>query len=263
LKKNLLLCSFLAASFGLGADPAPSVGALFQYSTIDALSQGVFDGEASVAQLKAKGSFGLGTFNRLDGELVMLDGVAYQVPSSGKIKVAEDGQQVPFAAVVSATAERWQALQEAQDMASLQKALDTLAPSKNALYAFRVEGRFARVDTRSVPAQSQPYPSFGQAIKAQALFSQEGVQGTLVGLRGPDWIRGVNLPGYHFHFISADRSFGGHVLGCHLSQGKVSVVRLDDFHLQVPATPAFGRVELPITTVQNQALHKAESTEKK
>ena len=46
---------------------------LTQYSTIDALLSGVYDGNMSVAELKTRGNFGLGTFNGIDGEMIIVE----------------------------------------------------------------------------------------------------------------------------------------------------------------------------------------------
>jgi acetolactate decarboxylase len=238
----------------------PQNAGLFQYSTLDALSQGVFDGELMVGQLKASGSYGLGTFNHLDGELVMLDGNVYQVPSSGKVRLAPDTLLVPFAAAVpSLPSETFSHLEGIRDLAGLQAVLDTLLESRNHFHAFRIEGAFAQVRTRSVPSQSMPYGTLAQAVKGQVEFEAKNVEGTLVVLFCPAWAKGINLPGYHIHFISKDRDFGGHVLGCQLSQAEARGARLERFSLQLPGNAAFKQVELPIGAMQTQQLNKAEA----
>ena len=46
---------------------------------------GNYDGALTVAQYKAAGNFGIGTFEGLDGEAVLLDGVVYQVKGDGSV----------------------------------------------------------------------------------------------------------------------------------------------------------------------------------
>src|SRR5512137_1292807 len=67
---------------------------LYQVSTIDALMQGVFDGVEPVAELKKHGDFGIGTFDALDGEMIVLDGIVYQAKADGHIYTAGDSQTV-------------------------------------------------------------------------------------------------------------------------------------------------------------------------
>ena len=72
---------------------------VYQTSTMGALLQGVYDGEVTIRELLHHGDFGVGTFNRLDGEMVVLDGVCYQLRSDGSATIADPEQKTPFAAV--------------------------------------------------------------------------------------------------------------------------------------------------------------------
>ena len=67
---------------------------LVQTSTIDALLDGVYDGELTYAELSRYGDFGIGTFEGLDGEMIAFDGAIWQVKSDGK---AYCGHHEPFA----------------------------------------------------------------------------------------------------------------------------------------------------------------------
>ena len=51
---------------------------LYQVSTSAALVQGVYQGCVTVGKIKEHGNFGLGTYDELDGEGLMLDGHVYQ-----------------------------------------------------------------------------------------------------------------------------------------------------------------------------------------
>jgi acetolactate decarboxylase len=235
-------------------------GRLYQYSTLDALSQGDFEGALTVSELGAHGDFGLGTFNHADGEMVMLDGKAYQVLSSGRVLRAEGDQRTPFAAVVSETsAPRWVRLDQCPDLPCLERSLDALTDSPNYFYAFYVEGTFEQIETRSVPAQNPPYPSLAEIAKHQSVFKRAQSEGTLIALRCPLWAKGINLPGYHCHFLNKARDFGGHVLSCGLSQGRVRVFCLKEYRLQLPDTPAFARDHLPISSNDADSLKRAEA----
>jgi acetolactate decarboxylase len=97
-----------------------------------------------------------------------------------------------------------------------------------------VDGRFEYVKTRSVPRQHKPYPPLVEVVKDQPTFELHDVSGSLVGFRFPDYAQGLNVSGYHFHFITADRSAGGHVLGCRLVRGELSIDHEGDFRLEVP-----------------------------
>lgn len=72
---------------------------LFQTSTINALSEGVYDGEITYGELKKHGDVGIGTFNDLDGEMIELDGNFYQIKADGIVYLVDDSMRTPFAVV--------------------------------------------------------------------------------------------------------------------------------------------------------------------
>ena len=57
---------------------------LFQVSTSRALVEGVFGGCLTVKDLKQHGDFGLGTYEQLDGEMIMLEGRCFRVIQNGQ-----------------------------------------------------------------------------------------------------------------------------------------------------------------------------------
>jgi acetolactate decarboxylase len=46
---------------------------------VSALMKGLYEKDTTIANIKKHGDFGLGTFNDLNGEMVMLDGIVYQL----------------------------------------------------------------------------------------------------------------------------------------------------------------------------------------
>ena len=80
---------------------------------------------------------------------------------------------------------------------------------------------------RSVPKQNKPFPTLAEALKKETRFELNNVKGTMVGFRFPSYIREINEPGYHFHFITEDRKAGGHVLQCTVNGVNVEISFLD------------------------------------
>lgn len=72
---------------------------LFQAALLQSLVLGHYEGSVEVKELKRQGDFGIGTFDSLDGELVMCRGRVYQVNGRGEVKEADDRWKVPFADV--------------------------------------------------------------------------------------------------------------------------------------------------------------------
>jgi acetolactate decarboxylase len=186
----------------------------YQVSTISALQEGVYDGAASLRELKAYGNFGIGTYDGLDGEMLLLDRVFYRVRADGKVTWPDDRTKTPFAEVVFFVPDKTVELTDVKDYKQLQSAIEALLPSKNIPYAIRMDGDFSYIKTRSVPAQAKPYPRLADAVKGQALFEIKEAKGTIIGFWLPQYFAGINMPGFHLHFINDSRTAGGHLLEC-------------------------------------------------
>lgn len=230
---------------------------IFQTSTINALLEGVYEGEVTFGELRQHGDFGLGTFNALDGEMIALDGEFYQVRSDGRARPVADEQKTPFAVVQFFRPEYQQALNDEVDYEQLQDELRKHHQSTNFFYAIRVDGLFSYVKTRSVPRQHKPYPALVEVAREQPTFEFENVEGSLAGFRFPDYAAGVNVPGYHLHFITRERTAGGHVLDLRLRQGTLYVEHTANFHMELPESGGF--LEADLAKDQREAIQEAES----
>ena len=197
---------------------------LFQASTIDSLTAGNYDGVITGKDLLAKGDFGLGTFDKLDGEMVILDGKIYQVKSSGKVETPNpDSIKMPFAAITYFDNDISKDVSQVNDIKTLESDIDQMIVKKDRFYAIRVDGVFAKVKARSVPVQQKPYPILSEVTKNQSVFNYENVKGTLVGFWCPSDIGTLNAQGYHLHFISDDRTEGGLLLDISFSNANIKL----------------------------------------
>ena len=207
---------------------------LFQTSTIDALLEGEYEGDVSFAELGARGDFGLGTLDALDGEMICLDGNFYQIKSDGRAYPVDAKARTPFAVVTAFEPAVSRTLSMPMDFGALCDYVDGVIGDAAVCCAIRVDGQFEYVKTRSVPRQNKPYPPLVEVVENQPTFELRDVSGSLVGFRFPDYAQGLNVSGYHFHFITADRSAGGHVLGCTLTRGELQIDREGDLRLELP-----------------------------
>jgi acetolactate decarboxylase len=200
------------------------------------LSAGEFDGTLTIAELKNQGDFGLGTYNALDGEMVVLDGQVYQVRDDGIARLADDAAQTPFAAVTNFSTDLSVAISTTVDCPQLQAEIDSQLPTLDAPYAIKISGEFSALKVRAPHKASEPYPTLTEALADQVLFESQNVSGTMVGFRLPDYLTGANVAGYHFHFISDDKQAGGHVLECQADALTVEIDTIDDVYMQLPPT---------------------------
>ena len=208
---------------------------LFQASTIGALLEGSFDGDLSFAELADHGDLGLGTLNHLDGEMVALDGEFFRADVEGRIHRVGPEDRTPFAVVTRFEPTVEESLPVAErSHEELLACLDELVPAEASSCAIRLDGRFSLVRARSVPRQSPPYRPLTEVVADQHVFELADVEGTMLGFRFPSYAEGIEVGGYHLHFISADRDRGGHVLGSQTGELRVRIDPSDDLHIELP-----------------------------
>ncbi len=82
----------------------------------------------------------------------------------------------------------------------------------------------------------------------QREFVFQKIDGTLVCVYHPDFMDGINAPGWHVHFLSEDRARGGHVFDLSLAHGQAVMHKIDRIEIQLPATPAFDTYSLKETS---------------
>jgi acetolactate decarboxylase len=220
--------------------------AVFQVSTLDALSLGLYQGLYGIAALKQQGDFGLGTFEGIDGELTILNGHFYHFRSDGLVTEEPDGSRVPFAVITTFRAEiRFST--DGLSMSELGQQIDQRIPSTNLFYAIRIHGNFSELTTRAIPKLFPPYPPLSEAIEQEVKFSFQDIEGTLVAFRCPAWVKGINLVGYHYHFISDDENVGGHALSFTTGPVTVEIQELQENSIWVPDKGPFLTAPLPVT----------------
>jgi acetolactate decarboxylase len=207
---------------------------IFQTSTIDALLDGAYDGEVTFSQLRDHGDFGLGTFDACDGEMIAVDGAFFRAAVDGSVFPVSDSETTPFAVVTFFEPGMSRTIEGLFDQAALLALLDSQLDASAACHALRVDGHFDYVRARSVPRQRKPYPPLAEVAKEQRIFVFEDLVGTVVGFRFPDYAQGINVAGYHLHFVSDDRRYGGHVLDCRLRSGVIAIDHSSELHVELP-----------------------------
>ena len=208
---------------------------LFQASTIGALLDGAFEGDLSFAELAEHGDLGLGTLNHLDGEMVALDGEFFGADVDGKVTRVPPGERTPFAVVTRFEPTIDERLPD-EEIAheALLEGLDALLPARVSSAAIRLDGRFDLVRARSVPRQEPPYRPLTEVVADQHVFELADVEGTMLGFRFPAYVEGIEVGGYHLHFLSADRRRGGHVLDSRSRGLRARLDPSDDLHVELP-----------------------------
>ncbi len=230
----------------LHAECEPHV--LFQASTIGALLEGAYEGDLSFAELAEHGNLGLGTLNGLDGEMIALDGRFYRADVDGAVGEIEPATMTPFAVVTRFEPTVDRKLEGQLDHPGLLARLDELTPAGTASCAIRLDGRFELIRARSVPRQEPPYRPLTEVVAEQHVFELADVEGTMLGFRFPDYAEGIEVSGYHLHFISADRSRGGHVLASRSNGLRARLDPSSELHIELPPAVDLADPDLAAST---------------
>lgn len=207
--------------------------AVYLSAPVDALMKGCYKENTSIRELKQHGNFGLGTFNDLDGEMMMLDGTVYQLKEDGFAHEVSDTAETPFSCVTFFSPTTVEEIEQDLDYVGFKNLLDRLMPSENVFTAIRIEGEFSTIRVWSVPRQEAWRPI--SEVKPK-VFEYQNVRGSLAGFFTPRFIKSLLNPGFHLHFLTEDRLRGGHLDQCELQRLTVSIQIIPRLELNLPIT---------------------------
>ena len=240
----MMICTFAICAYGSENEDREET--LFQVNLLQSLTAGGYDGSISVAELSQYGDIGIGTFDGVNGEMIVLDGVVYQALYDGSVMIADDDETVPFATVTYMDADITEDV-EIESMDQLKEYLNGIVEEngKNQFYMVRLDGSCSEVLVRSELKQEKPYRPLDEVLaEDQREFSYSGMNGSIIGLYCPSYMDGLNTPGWHFHFISDDRQSGGHMLDLSSFSGQLIIDKFSSFEMQCADTAEFNSFDL-------------------
>ena len=235
---------------------------LHQTALLQSLMLGDYYGSVSVKELKEYGDTGIGTFDKLNGELIMLDGEVYAALSDGTVQKMNDDVLIPFSDVTFLDNEYSETLSDVTSMEMLKEKLTDIINryGSNYFYMVKINGNYDYINYRSEYAQKEPYKPLADVMMTdQMIFDSENISGTVVGLYCPDYMDGLNTAGWHFHFISDDKQKGGHVLDVRFSQAEAVIDKTEKFKMDLPGDEMFKEADM--TTDLDEAITKVEKNE--
>ena len=205
------------------------MGTIYQVSTISALSLGYTKSVITVEELLRKGGVGLGTYEDVNGEMIVIDDVSYQAQDDGSTYVADGRMGASFAAVGFLKNPVCFALKDIADMTQLEKELYLKVEEGfglNSVHIAQIDGTFEKICARS----ESPYRSHHVELKEILKDKQEDFS--------------INVSGWHFHFISGDRRHGGHVFDLKTAGCSCKLEKMDKIEIQLPKDAAFDTYSL-------------------
>jgi len=237
---SVLIVLFLGFSANAQQKAKPNNGDLFSAGYAAGFIGGLYDAWYPYKKLKLQGDFGLGAPARLDGELIMLNGKLYQTRSTGKTTLMSDTGKTPYAVVCFFHANKIYKPGKQLTKAALFHYLDSILTNQNGIYAIHVSGKFRYVKTRAFPPVTQkPYLPLAAMLDRQHFFEFNNIKGDLVGYKLPGFLEGPHISGYHFHFLSADKESGGHIIDVITDDITIEVDTLNSYTIDLPQTADF------------------------
>ena len=235
---------------------------IYQVALLQSLTQGYYDGIIKVSELKEHGDIGIGTFEGVNGEMIVLDGTVYQALGDGTVQVAADDETVPFSNVTFFDKDGSVELSDINDVNALKEKLNAMVEEngKNLFYFVKMSGTFEKMNVRSEIKQEKPYKTLDKALETdQREFSYDNITGTVVALYCSDYMNGLNTPGWHFHFISDDKTKGGHLLDLQFAKATAEYDATPEFDMCLTDNGDFQQMELAKDV--SDAIKKVETNE--
>jgi len=206
--------------------------------------EGAYSGVYQLGELKKQGDFGIGTFDNLDGEMYFFNSEILQIRSDGKVYNTSDTETTPFCSVHFFEKDFEFTIDNKMNYQQLKNFILSQIPTKNLFYAIKISGEFAYIKTRAVPAQKRPFLRLIEVTKNQPEFEIQKSKGTIIGYFCPEFVKGVNVPEFHLHYVSADKTFGGHLLNCELESGNIQIDKITGFSMILPENSEFSGAQL-------------------
>lgn len=221
---------------------------MYQVSTLQALALGYSRSVVTVEELLRHGDLGLGTFEDVNGEMIVVDGECYRADETGNAWKADPDMGIPFSSVAKTGYDHVFVIKDISDIGKLKEQLTLKIEEDfglNSMHIARIDGTFTKACARSESAHRSQHVDLKDILsKTQRDFVFEDIAGTMVCIYYPDYMDGINAPGWHVHFLSQDRTKGGHVFDLVIADAQVQLARISKIEIQLPTEPAFDTYSL-------------------
>lgn len=211
-------------------------GVVYQHSIPAYLLRGQYGAVVTVKQAKQEGvNLGIGAGVNL-GELIVVDGKFYLADPHGKLSQLKDSNSACFLTGVNFIPQQAYTFSHVTSLNNLQDLIESKisTSNSNSFYAVKVIANHANITARSENFNHVPYTPINEWIKNnQNVFSLKNIPVTLVMFRTPHDLSQLNLK-YHAHFISNNKTIGGHVFNFSASNVTIQIAQFDKVMIYLP-----------------------------
>lgn len=220
---------------------------VYQVSTYGAVFAGVLDGFVPLKELSKWGDFGIGSITGLHGEIAILDGIIHHFDEYGQTRSIDREDLTPKMLLSFFKTDQIVPLHTAATYEETKSAIEQALPSANIMYAIKIEGLFEVLRTKCYPAQPKPYPKGINTALSKHVRTYHNERGTLVGYLMPDHLGEISGLSYHFHFITEDGKYGGHMIDFTLIDGTAYLDYKHTLRLVLPTDKEYYQADLSDT----------------
>lgn len=221
----------------------------YQVSTLNSLMLGNLSGVISINELLKNGDYGIGTCEGLDGEMIVIDGTAYNGHASGAVQKYHNDDKVAFASVCRFSEHTKSfIIKDINNLKELTKKMTQLIKeeykNKNVFYIVKIKVHTNYVKFRSCYKQNEPYRTLMEIMPSQVKFEYNNISGDIIGVFCPDYVDKLNMPGWHFHFISDDKTKGGHLFDLSFAEAQIDIDQKTQYEIILPTNNKFATINL-------------------
>ncbi|GBG97086.1 acetolactate decarboxylase [Lactococcus termiticola] len=204
---------------------------IFQEGSYRTLNGGFYEGTISLEEALTHGTVGIGTLDGANGEVIILDGIAYHGDAQNQVRFVDGKEKLPYVAVLEHQADKSFELKDLANDQALAEILGQL-PSQSTAFSIALTGNFEKIEISSKPANNtEAYP---EIMAKQPHFTRENIKGSIVGIWSPNHLSGLYGDGFHLHFISEDKDFGAHLVAFDVVEAQAEVGQITDMTQHFP-----------------------------
>lgn len=223
---------------------------IYQFSGVNALMGGVFDGLFSIQEIQQHGDFGLGCSNGLKGELIIESCHFLEAKGHQGLRTMTQDERLPFAQITTFNADNVLNVDNV-NKTNLYDHLVKHTLLDNVFLAVRIDGVFEKIKIRRPNDSGKNYHSALDVAEDQIVDELTDISGSLIGFWTPKFFQNISVAGFHLHFIDTQRHIGGHVMDFSIQKATLSYEVKSTINIELSEDNAYLKHDLNIDNMKD------------